>query len=137
MNKIDTSDKKQVLLDQAKLYQKHIRENVNEIYGNVESKGKKVLIIGGVLVAAYGVLDIFIRFRNKRVEVPQYQNQDKTNIEHPPVDSSPKKESFIVKSIKQYIATFLLALARQTITEVIEAIKNKKDENEESESAEE
>ncbi|MBT28845.1 MAG: hypothetical protein CMO01_04210 [Thalassobius sp.] len=134
MDKIDITDRKQVLLDQAKVYQKHIRDNVNDIYGNVESKGKKVLVIGGVLVAAYSILDLIIRFRRTSHSEPErhieYRDRD---IEHPPVDTRPKKESFIIKSIKEYIATFLLALARQTLTEVIEAIKNKKDDTAEVE----
>ncbi|UZR92906.1 hypothetical protein [Chondrinema litorale] len=130
MNKIDTSDRKQVLLDQAKVYQKHIRDNVNDIYDNVESKGKKVLVIGGVLVAAYSILDLIIRFRKTHYHPEPERHIEYRDAEHPPVDTRPKKESFIIKSIKEYIATFLLALARQTLTEVIEAIKNKKDDSE-------
>ncbi|MEM1134452.1 MAG: hypothetical protein AAGI07_01340 [Bacteroidota bacterium] len=128
MNKLsDITERKQVLQDQAKLYKKRIRQNVNDLYGNAESKGKKIIIIGGALIVVYGILDLALRFRPKGIS----QTEDATNLENPPVSTHIRNESVIIRSIKEQIASFILALAKQALNEVLEKLKNRQTETKE------
>ncbi len=128
MEKPNIKERKQILLDAAELYKKKIRQNVNDLYGDVENRGKKVLIIGGVLIVTYGILDLILKSRkNKTVEI-EYEDRE---IQNPPVSKRPKKESFIIRSIKEQIAAFIMALAKQTLNEVLENLRKKQTETEE------
>jgi len=128
LEKPNIKERKQILLDAAELYKKKIRQNVNDLYGDVENRGKKVLIIGGVLIVTYGILDLILKSRkNKTVEI-EYEDRE---IQNPPVSKRPKKESFIIRSIKEQIAAFIMALAKQTLNEVLENLRKKQTETEE------
>lgn len=128
MEKPSLKDRKQVLLDKASLYKKQIRENVNELYDDVENRGKKVLIIGGVLIIAYGILDLILKSRQNNAIEEDYIDDDR-EIQNPPVSTRPKQDSFIVRSIKEQIAAFIMALAKQTLNEILENLKKKQTES--------
>ena len=128
MEKPSIKDKKQVLLDKASLYKKQIRESVNELYEDVENRGKKVLIIGGALIITYGILDLILKSRQNKVVEEEYEERE---IQNPPVSTRPKQDSFIIRSIKEQIAAFIMALAKQTLNEILENLKKKQTESEE------
>lgn|GEM_PF-4619013 len=129
MDKPSIKEHKQLLLDKASLYKKKIRENVNDLYDDVENRGKKVLIIGGVLVVAYGILDLILKSRTPQIE--EYEEAGEEKIQQPLVSTKPKQDSYIIRSIKEQIAAFIMALAKQALNEVLENLKNRQTESKE------
>ncbi len=129
MDKPSIKEHKQLLLDKASLYKKKIRENVNDLYDDVENRGKKVLIIGGVLVVAYGILDLILKSRTPQIE--EYEVDGEEKIQQPLVSTKPKQDSYIIRSIKEQIAAFIMALAKQALNEVLENLKNRQTESKE------
>ena len=129
MDKPSIKEHKQLLLDKASLYKKKIRENVNDLYDDVENRGKKVLIIGGVLVVAYGILDLILKSRTPQIE--EYEVDGEEKIQQPLVSTKPKQDSYIIRSIKEQIAALIMALAKQALKEVLENLKNRQTESKE------
>jgi len=129
VDKPSIKEHKQLLLDKASLYKKKIRENVNDLYDDVENRGKKVLIIGGVLVVAYGILDLILKSRTPQIE--EYEEAGEEKIQQPLVSTKPKQDSYIIRSIKEQIAAFIMALAKQALNEVLENLKNRQTESKE------
>ena len=129
MDKPSIKEHKQLLLDKASLYKKKIRENVNDLYDDLENRGKKVLIIGGVLVVAYGILDLILKSRTPQIE--EYEVDGEEKIQQPLVSTKPKQDSYIIRSIKEQIAALIMALAKQALKEVLENLKNRQTESKE------
>jgi hypothetical protein len=120
MNTEDVSNnifsRKESLHRNTEKYKQAIEEQVNILKENAGQISKVALVIGGTLTVTYLLVKILSRSRKKKATILYHPGIDQTQaITVPRI----KEESVIVRTIKGYIATFLIALAQQKLQEVI------------------
>lgn len=93
-----------------------ITTNFDEIKSNTDEISKAALIGGGIVLAGY------IIYRLLRSEPKHLQNSDDKGVI---VVNGGYQELAIVRNIKNAIATFILAIAKQKLVEYL----NKREEN--------
>ena len=109
----ETLKKKSALLKEA------ISTNFDDLKSNTEDISKAAFIGGGVLLAGYLI------YRLLRSNTSEYESLDGKNV----MLVQSHQESFIVKSIKNAIATFVLAIAKQKLAEYLNQRENDLQEN--------
>ena len=107
-----TSERKQELHKEAQAYKKTIDGQVNDLKTEAARIGTTALIVGTALAGVY-VLFSFLTSDSK--EEKKLKKVESVNL---PVVIKPEKSdnSWLVSSIKGYIATFVLAFAKDKIT---------------------
>lgn len=113
-----TSERKQELHREAQAYKKTIDGQVNDLKTEATRIGTTALIVGTALAGVY-VLFSLITSDSKEKKIKKIEN---TNL---PVVIEKEKtgDSWIVSSVKGYIATFILALAKNKIMEAIATLR--------------
>ena len=107
--------RKESLHRSTEKYKQAIEEQVNILKENAGQISKVAMVIGGTLTVSYLLIILLSKNRKKKEKI-YYQPSDQ-----PYTLATPrfKEESIIVRTIKGYIATFLIALAQQKLQEVI------------------
>ena len=121
------SERKRELLDEAKQYKEAIDQQVIEIKQETFRVGKIALIVGGALAGSYLLYSLFVsgsaKNKNKKIKVDESANLP-LELKEPKA-----KDSWLIASIKGYILTFLLSIAKEKITQAFHHIKEENAEN--------
>ena len=111
--------RKESLHRNTEKYKQAIGEQVDILKENAGQISKVALVIGGTLTVSYLMVKLLTRGRKKKKPI-YYSNDNGRTISVPHY----KEESVIVRTIKGYIATFLIAVAQQKLQEVIAHYKD-------------
>ena len=118
-----TSERKQELHKEAQAYKKTIDGQVNDLKTEAARIGTTALIVGIALASAYVLFSLLTSDSKREKKTKKIQN---TNL--PVVINEEKSgDSWLVSSIKGYIATFVLAFAKDKIIEAIAILKENND----------
>lgn len=118
-----TSERRQELHKEAQAYKKTIDGQVNDLKTEATRVGTTALIVGTVLAGVYVIFSLITSDTKEEKKIKKIEN---TNL---PVVIKKEKtgDSWIVSSIKGYIATFILAFAKNKIMEAITILKENND----------
>jgi hypothetical protein len=118
-----TSERKNELHKEAQAYKKTIDGQVNDLKTEAARIGTTALIVGTALAGVYVLFSLLTSDSKEEKKIKKIEN---TNL---PVVVKKEKggESWIVSSIKGYIATFILAFAKDKIMEAIAMLKENND----------
>ena len=105
------SKKRESLKSKSSSFKEAISKNIDDIKSGSVNVRNASLIGGGILLGGY----LLYKMISSDSEV------DSENNEKLVVVQAPKQESIIAKKIKQSIATFLLAIARQKLLEYLDS----------------
>lgn len=119
-----TSDRKIELHKEAQAYKKTIDGQVNDLKSEATRIGTTVLVIGATLATVYVIFSLFTSDsepKKKKIRVVENSNM--------PLIIKNKKvtESWVISSIKGYIITFLMAIAKNKIVEAMTILKENND----------
>lgn len=118
-----TSERKNELHKEAQAYKKTIDGQVNDLKTEAARIGTTALIVGTALAGVYVLFSLLTSDSKEEKKIKKIEN---TNL--PVVIKKEKSgESWIVSSIKGYIATFVLAFAKDKIMEAISILKENND----------
>jgi hypothetical protein len=118
-----TSERKNELHKEAQAYKKTIDGQVNDLKTEAARIGTTALIVGTALAGVYVLFSLLTSDSKEEKKIKKMEN---TNL--PVVIKKEKSgESWIVSSIKGYIATFVLAFAKDKIMEAIAMLKENND----------
>jgi hypothetical protein len=108
-------NRKESLYRNTEKYKQAIEEQVNILKENAGQISKVALVIGGTLTVTYLLVRLLSK-KGKKKEKTYFQPSEQT-----PALTVPhfKEDSIVIRTIKGYIATFLIALAQQKLQEVI------------------
>ncbi|MDJ1484022.1 hypothetical protein QNI16_26230 [Cytophagaceae bacterium YF14B1] len=114
--KSSIADRKASLNRATEKYKKAIENQVGDLKANAGKIGKNALIIGGTLVAGYLIVRVLVG-KDKTTQL-SFEKEER-NLPAAPV----KRESAIVSLIKQQIALFLIAIAKEKLFQAIEQLR--------------
>ncbi|WP_020530214.1 hypothetical protein [Flexithrix dorotheae] len=114
---------KKTLQKEAETYKEAIKVDVHTVVKEVENKGKKVLIISGVLLGTYAFLELFLNSRKNTTQLIESKNKKGKES----IVVTEKTESLMVRKIKDHITNFILNLLTQALNEFIENLSKKRD----------
>jgi hypothetical protein len=118
-----TSERKNELHKEAQAYKKTIDGQVNDLKTEAARIGTTALIVGTALAGVYVLFSLLTSDSKEEKKIKKMEN---TNL--PVVIKKEKSgESWIISSIKGYIATFVLAFAKDKIMEAIAMLKENND----------
>jgi hypothetical protein len=118
-----TSERKNELHKEAQAYKKTIDGQVNDLKTEAARIGTTALIVGTALAGVYVLFSLLTSDSKEEKKIKKMEN---TNL--PVVIKKEKSgESWVVSSIKGYIATFILAFAKDKIMEAIAMLKENND----------
>jgi len=109
--------RKEALHRNTEKYKQAIEEQVDILKENAGQISKVVLVIGGTLAISYLLVKLLTRSGRRRRQNFYQIKDDELRVPYH------KEESIIVRTIKGYIATFLIAIAQQKLQEVIAHFK--------------
>jgi hypothetical protein len=114
-----TSERKKQLHKEAKAYKKVIEGQVDDIKSEAIRISTTALIIGGVLATTYLLFNFLVSDTEKKqlTKVPE-------NAHLPVLVKKEKsKESWVISSIKGYMMSFLMAIAKDKLMEALTILK--------------
>jgi hypothetical protein len=119
-----TSERKRELYKEAQAYKNAIDGQVNDIKTETLRISKSAVIIGGVLAGVY----LLVRWFSSDDDEVQPITTIALNNEHQntPIlmrSEIASEDSWLVKSIKGYILTFLVSIAKEKIMEAMSLMK--------------
>ena len=104
-------DKKRVkLMNKSNSFKDALNKNIDDLKSGSTNVGNFALIGGAVLLGGY----LLYKMISNPDEIEENINENTIIVQ------SPKQDSFIVRSIKQSIATFILAIAKQKLLEYLD-----------------
>ncbi len=114
-----TSERKQELHKEAQAYKKTIDGQVDDLKTEAARIGTTALIVGTALAGVYVLFSLLTSDSKEDKKIKKIEN---TNL--PVVIKKEKSgESWVISSIKGYIATFILAFAKDKLMEAIAILK--------------
>ncbi|MDI9881720.1 hypothetical protein [Flectobacillus longus] len=116
----NTAARKEQLQQEAQEYKNKIDTQVITLKTEATKVGTATLVIGGVLLGTY-LLFRWLSPTDKKTKVKEIVYDENTNL--PVAVKEPKEESWIISSIKGYIMSFLIAIAKDKILEAISLMK--------------
>ena len=119
-----TSDRKIELHKEAQAYKKTIDGQVNDLKSEAARIGTTVLVVGAALATVYVIFSLFTsdsELKKKKIKVVENSNSPLT------IKEEKGTESWLVSSIKGYIITFLMAIAKDKIVEAMTILKENND----------
>ena len=120
-----TSERKQELHKEAQAYKKTIDGQVNDLKTEAARIGTTALIVGTALAGVY-VLFSVLTSDSKEEKKIKIKNVESSNLPVV-VKKDTSGDSWVVSSIKGYIATFVLAFAKDKIMDAIAILKENND----------
>lgn len=119
-----TSERKIELHKEAQAYKKTIDGQVNDLKTEAARIGTTALIVGTALATVYVIFSLFTSDSEpKKKKIKIVENSNLPVI----VKKEKASESWIVSSIKGYIAAFLMAIAKDKIMEAMAILKENND----------
>jgi hypothetical protein len=118
-----TSERKNELHKEAQAYKKTIDGQVNDLKTEAARIGTTALIVGTALAGVYVLFSLLTSDSKEEKKVKVIENNNLPVV----VKKEKSGESWIVSSIKGYIATFILAFAKDKIMEAIAMLKENND----------
>lgn len=118
---MDSTTRKEELYQAREQYRQEIESQVKDLRSKAEQIGKTVLVVGGVFAGAYLLYSLFFggSEKKKKKQVVSIDNK----LVPIKVKEEDKEDSWIVSSIKTYIISFLIAIAREKLSEVLQFLK--------------
>lgn len=113
------SERKRQLHLEAKAYKETIDGQVSNLKSEATRIGTRTLIIGGVLATSYLLFSYLTSDNEKKVSAKISENGNLPVI----VKKEKAKESWLVSSIKGYMLSFLMAIAKDKIIEALSILK--------------
>jgi hypothetical protein len=118
-----TSDRKIELHKEAQAYKKTIDGQVNDLKTEAARIGTTALIVGTALAGVYVLFNLLTSESKEEKKIKVVENKNLPVV----VKKDKSGESWIVASIKGYIATFVLAFAKDKIMEALAILKENND----------
>jgi hypothetical protein len=118
-----TSERKNELHKEAQAYKKTIDGQVNDLKTEAARIGTTALIVGTALAGVYVLFSLLTSESKEDKKVKVVENKNLPVV----VKKDKSGDSWIVSSIKGYIATFVLAFAKDKIMEAIAMLKENND----------
>ncbi len=113
------SERKQALHLEAKEYKKTIDGQVDNLKTEAVRIGTSALIIGGVLATTYLIFN-FLSTDSAKKETPKVAENSNLPLV---VKKEKKEESWLISSIKGYMLSFLIAIAKDKVMEALSILK--------------
>ncbi|MCU0352176.1 MAG: hypothetical protein MUD08_00325 [Cytophagales bacterium] len=114
------ADRKAAVSRTTERYKKAIESEVDGLKENAGRIGKNALIITGALLASYLVVRLLV---GKGKEKPKSKHTISADENRYLPVAPARRESTIVSLIKQQIALFLIAIAKEQIAKAIEQLR--------------
>ena len=111
--------RKEALHRNTEKYKQAIGEQVDILKENAGQISKVAMVIGGTLAVSYLLVKLLTRSSRKKKHHFQPVSVKDGELQL----AYPKQESVLIRTIKGYIATFLIAIAQQKLQEVIAHFK--------------
>jgi hypothetical protein len=118
-----TSERKSELHKEAQAYKKTIDGQVNDLKTEAARIGTTALIVGTALAGVYVLFNLLTSESKEEKKIKIVENSNLPVV----VKKDKSGDSWIVSSIKGYIATFVLAFAKDKIMEAIAMLKENND----------
>jgi hypothetical protein len=118
-----TSERKIELHKEAQAYKKTIDGQVNDLKTEAARIGTTALIVGTALAGVYVLFSLLTSESKEEKKIKVVENKNLPVV----VKKDKSGDSWIVSSIKGYIATFVLAFAKDKIMEAIAMLKENND----------
>jgi hypothetical protein len=118
-----TSERKIQLHKEAQAYKKTIDGQVNDLKTEAARIGTTALIVGTALAGVYVIFSLFTSESKKKKELQIVENSNLPVV----VKKEKSKDSWIISSIKGYMMAFLMAIAKDKITEAMSILKENND----------
>jgi hypothetical protein len=118
-----TSERKIQLHKEAQAYKKTIDGQVNDLKTEAARIGTTALIVGTALAGVYVIFSLFTSESKKKKELQIVENSNLPVV----VKKEKGKDSWIISSIKGYMMAFLMAIAKDKITEAMSILKENND----------
>ena len=119
-----TSERKTELHKEAQDYKKTIDGQVNDLKSEVARIGTTVFVVGVALASVYAIFSLFTSDSEpKKEKIKVVENSNLPLI----IRKEKGTESWLVSSIKGYIITFLMAIAKDKIVEAMTILKENND----------
>ncbi len=118
-----TSERKNELHKEAQAYKKTIDGQVNDLKTEATRIGTTALIVGTALAGVYVLFSLLTSNSKEENKAKKIENSNLPVV----IKKEKSGESWIVSSIKGYIATFILAFAKDKIMEAIAMLKENND----------
>lgn len=116
-----TSERKRQLHQEAQAYKKTIDGQVNDLKSEAARIGTTALIVGTTLAGVYLLFSFLTSDSKKEKTVKIVEN----NANLPVVVKKEKvQESWLISSIKGYMLSFLMAIAKDKVMEAMNILKN-------------
>ncbi|MFN3403285.1 MAG: hypothetical protein ACK40G_04265 [Cytophagaceae bacterium] len=117
----DVDKQREILEKETGLFKEAVESDLKMITADAKKIGFTLLLLGGACAAAYLVT---------RAIIPSKPKKEK-KVTSAPADglivTEPKRESEIVKMIKEQIALFLIALVKEKLTSYLKSLDSKKE----------
>lgn len=111
----DTDEEKQILMHDADLYRNKLEHQWGDLKSDATQYGKQALIIGGVVVSTFVVLNSLLPDYKKKKKITKEPNKLVTEKAEPK-----KKTQFAVgKAVQSLAWTLAIGWARQKLTNYI------------------
>jgi hypothetical protein len=118
-----TSERKNELHKEAQAYKKTIDGQVNDLKTEAARIGTTALIVGTALAGVYVLFSLLTSDSKEEKKIKKIENSNLPVV----IKKEKSGDSWIVSSIKGYIATFILAFAKDKIMEAISMLKENND----------
>ncbi|MDZ7900169.1 MAG: hypothetical protein U5N85_19370 [Arcicella sp.] len=118
-----TSERKNELHKEAQAYKKTIDGQVNDLKTEATRIGTTALIVGAALAGVYVLFSFLTSESKAEKKIKVVENRNLPVV----VKKDKSGDSWIISSIKGYIATFMLAFAKDKIMEAIAMLKENND----------
>ena len=118
-----TSERKKELHKEAQAYKKTIDGQVNDLKTEAARIGTTALIVGTALAGVYVLFSLLTSDSKEEKKIKKVENSNLPVV----VKKDKSGDSWIVSSIKGYIATFVLAFAKDKIMEALAILKENND----------
>jgi redox-regulated HSP33 family molecular chaperone len=118
-----TSERKIELHKEAQAYKKNIDGQVNDLKTEAARIGTTALIVGTALAGVYVLFNLLTSESKEEKKIKVVENSNLPVV----VKKDKSGDSWIVSSIKGYIATFVLAFAKDKIMQAIAMLKENND----------
>ena len=118
-----TSERKNELHKEAQAYKKTIDGQVNDLKTEAARIGTTALIVGTALAGVYMLFSFLTSDSKKEKKAEKVENANLPVV----IKKEKSDDSWLISSIKGYIATFVLAFAKDKIMDAIAILKENND----------
>ncbi|AXE19813.1 hypothetical protein DR864_19730 [Runella rosea] len=114
----DTNGRITELQTASEGYRRLLEEKIEDLKVDAVEIGKQALVIGGVIVAVYLLVDALLPEDEAEIKTKSGSNVSGSSERHT------EKTSWVVKTVTSYATTWLLGLARQKLMDFLATQQN-------------